>query len=330
MKPEVSVIVPAYNTEAYIAQAIESALEQTLNNIEVIVVDDASTDDTAKIAKSFTDKRLKVLVNEKNLGVSGTRNRALKEAQGKWIAVLDSDDWYAPERLEKLLQIAEAEDADMVAEDLYLIQNNAELPWSTLLNESGEEIIAVKQIDPIYVVETGIYGETGLHLGLSKPLFKKEFLIKYGIEYDETFPVIEDLYLLIQCLVNGARFIFLPKPYYFYRSRPGSLVTKSKVSHINEFIEVITKLLNQKSVQNNTKLVASLYKSLAVLKKYKAYYSVVEPLKQKKILISLNQIIRNPYFFIHFMKQLSAILKRRFNYYILGNKYAFSMLYRIK
>ncbi|MEH2161398.1 MAG: glycosyltransferase family 2 protein [Nostoc sp.] len=107
MNPKVSVIIPAYNTEAYIAKALESALEQTLNDIEVIMVDDGSNEQTVEVAKSFTDKRLKIIVNQKNIGVSAARNRALIAAQGEWIAILDSDDWYDPKRLEKLVFLAE-------------------------------------------------------------------------------------------------------------------------------------------------------------------------------------------------------------------------------
>lgn len=136
-RPEVSVIIPAYNTAAYVAQAIESALDQTFKNIEVIIIDDASTDATVKVAKRFSDERLKIFVNHQNLGAGGARNRALRTAKGKWIAVLDSDDWYAPERLEKLLQLAYTEEADLIADDLYLIRDGEKAPWSTLIAERG-------------------------------------------------------------------------------------------------------------------------------------------------------------------------------------------------
>ncbi|GBE90776.1 glycosyltransferase family 2 protein [Nostoc cycadae] len=328
MNPEVSIIIPAHNTANYIARAIESALGQTLTNLEVIVVDDASSDSTLEVINSFVDSRLKVLVNQKNLGVSGARNQALKEAQGKWIAVLDSDDWYAPDRLEKLLQVATAENADIVIDDLHFIQSGDTSPWSTLLRQSGEQIHTPCQINAPYFVATGIYGQPGLHLGLSKPIIKREFLLKHEIQYDENMQVVEDFHLLLQCLVKEAYLIFVPQAYYFYLSRPGSLVTQSKVRHINQFIVSLNYFLQQDIVQSNSKLVHSLSKSLAVLEKNRAYYSVVEPLKQKRVLTALFEFIRNPYFLVHFISQLKLILKRRFRYYVLGDKLVYEISYR--
>jgi succinoglycan biosynthesis protein ExoO len=263
------------------------------------------------------------LVNQQNLGVSGARNRALREAQGTWVAVLDSDDWYAPDRLEKLLQVAIAQNADIVIDDLNFIQNGEKSPWSTLLQKSGEQINTLFPIDATYFVETGIYGKKGLHLGLSKPIIKREFLLQHGIQYDEKMRVVEDFHLMLQCLVKGAYLIFVPQPYYFYLSRPGSLVTQSKVRHINQFSQSIRYFLQQDIVQSNPKLVQALSKSLAVLEKNRAYYSVVEPLKQKKFLTAFTKLIRNPYFLIHFVSQLQVILLRRYRYYILGDKLAY-------
>lgn len=327
MNPTISVIIPAYNTASYISRAIESALGQTLENIEVIVIDDASTDNTLEVVKSFSDSRLTVIVNEKNMGVSNARNRALKIAQGEWIAVLDSDDWYAADRLEKLLLIAKAENADIVIDDLNLIQQDDTSPWSTLLKESGEEIFDLKPIDPIYFVETGMYGQKGLHLGLSKPIFKRDFLLQHGIEYDGRKQVVEDFHFMLQCLVKEAHLIFVPQAYYFYRSRLGSLVTQSKVRHINQCQSSIQEFLQQNIVQNNKQLTRTLHQSLSVLHKYKTYYSVVEPLKQKKYGKAMVEAMRNPYFFIHFLFELRAILVRRLRYYFLKDKLVYEMVY---
>jgi succinoglycan biosynthesis protein ExoO len=120
-RPKVSIVIPAYNASDYIAKAVESALEQTLSDIETIVVDDASTDNTVAIVEAFDDPRLKLIRNEQNLGIQASRNRALMAASGKWVALLDADDWYAPNRLERLVEVAEDREIDMVADDLSLV-----------------------------------------------------------------------------------------------------------------------------------------------------------------------------------------------------------------
>ncbi|WGV27786.1 glycosyltransferase family 2 protein [Halotia branconii] len=320
MNPEVSIIIPAYNTEKYIAQAIESALGQTIKNIEVIVVDDASTDSTLEVIKSISDPRLKVLVNQPNQGVSHTRNCAIEEAKGKWIAVLDSDDWYAPERIEKFLQVAQTQSADIVIDDLYFIQDGEKSPWSTLLGESGEQINALKPINATYFVETDIYRKKGLHLGISKPLFKRDFLLKNNIQYDRRFQGVEDFHLMLQCLIKDAYLIFIPQAYYFYRTRPGSLVTQSKLKFMNQLSLATKDFLYKDVVKNNPQLVQALSQNIKVLEQNKVYYSVVEPLKQKNWLKASFQALRNPYFFIHLIGQIQPIFNRRFKYYFFKQK----------
>ncbi|MEH1970720.1 MULTISPECIES: glycosyltransferase family 2 protein [unclassified Nostoc] len=325
MNPKVSVIIPAYNTEVYIAKAIESALEQTLTDIEVIIVDDGSSDKTVEVAKSFTDQRLKVIVNQQNLGAAAARNRALRIAQGEWIAVLDSDDWYAPERLEKLVLLGNEMDADMIADDVYLIKDGETSPWSTLIKESGELIEKILQIDIVYFVETDVYGEPGLHLGLSKPLFKREFLVKHGIEYDEAIRMGQDFWLDMKCLIKGSRFFIEPKPYYFYRSRPDSLVYQSPLPRLNQYCKATNYFMEQEVVKKNPALMRALSYNLAVCKKNLAYFQVVVPLKQRKWLTALTEIRKNPGFFYDFISRFNAIIQRRIQYYVMGNKSSFDI-----
>ena len=96
----VSIIMPSYNTGKYIAETIESVLAQTYKNWELIIVDDCSTDNTDKVVERFlADGRIRYLKNPHNSGAAISRNRALREAKGKWIAFLDSDDLWMPEKL---------------------------------------------------------------------------------------------------------------------------------------------------------------------------------------------------------------------------------------
>lgn len=105
----VSIIMPAYNAEKTISEAVKSVLSQTVKTWELIVIDDGSTDKTATILSELAamDGRIRFLQNEKNQGVSYTRNRAVESAKGEWIAFLDSDDMWKPEKLEKQLALLE-------------------------------------------------------------------------------------------------------------------------------------------------------------------------------------------------------------------------------
>lgn len=99
----VSIIMPSWNTGRFIGESIQSVLNQTYKNWELIIVDDCSTDNTDEIVASFDDERIRYFRNDKNSGAALTRNKAMREARGEWIAFLDSDDLWAPEKLEKQL-----------------------------------------------------------------------------------------------------------------------------------------------------------------------------------------------------------------------------------
>lgn len=101
----VSIIMPSWNTAKFIGESIQCVINQTYKNWELIIVDDCSTDDTDEVVKTFlSDTRIKYLHNKKNSGAALTRNYAMREAQGEWIAFLDSDDLWTPDKLEKQIK----------------------------------------------------------------------------------------------------------------------------------------------------------------------------------------------------------------------------------
>lgn len=117
MKEElISVVIPAFNAEKYIKDTLESVINQTYKNIEVIVVNDCSKDDTEKILEEYSSKdvRIRKYLNEKNSGVSFTRNFGISVAKGDWIAFVDSDDIWEKDKLEKQIKYAIKNDAGLV------------------------------------------------------------------------------------------------------------------------------------------------------------------------------------------------------------------------
>lgn len=99
--------MPVFNGGKFIRESIESVLSQTFTDFELIIVDDGSTDNTIDIIRSFEDKRIRLLLNESNRGIGYTRNKALENSKGKYVAVLDSDDIAYPTRLEKQVHFLE-------------------------------------------------------------------------------------------------------------------------------------------------------------------------------------------------------------------------------
>lgn len=107
MNDLVSIIMPSYNTAKYIEKTINCVLEQTYNNWELLIVDDCSTDNSIEIIKKYVNDKIKLYINEKNSGAAVSRNRALQEAKGRWIAFLDSDDIWETNKLEKQISFME-------------------------------------------------------------------------------------------------------------------------------------------------------------------------------------------------------------------------------
>lgn len=114
MTPLLSVIVPIYNTAQYLHQCLSSIQQQTYTNLQVIMVDDGSTDHSAQIAQSFTSDPRFYLIKQSNSGVSAARNRAIHEAKGEWITFVDSDDFLQPEHYNSIITKHNIEDCDLI------------------------------------------------------------------------------------------------------------------------------------------------------------------------------------------------------------------------
>ena len=139
---KVSIIMPAYNCEKYIADSIESVLSQTYTNWELIIVDDCSTDKTTEIIESFNDERIILLHNQSNLGAALTRNIAIAKASGEWIAFLDSDDVWVDKKLEVQLSFMRQNGYVFTYTD-YRIQLNGK--WLPYIN-TGPNVVTKRKL----------------------------------------------------------------------------------------------------------------------------------------------------------------------------------------
>lgn len=124
MMKKVSVIVPMHNSEKYIEECIKSILNQTYKNIEIIVIDDNSTDKSMEILKSFSDTRLKILQSSQNLGAANARNKGIDEAKGEYICFIDSDDYWVLDKIEKQVKFLEENDYIFIYADYAYLRTN--------------------------------------------------------------------------------------------------------------------------------------------------------------------------------------------------------------
>lgn len=209
--PIVSVIVPVFNSAATLARALESALAQTLTEIEIIVVDDASTDASLAVARAIAakDARVSVIALAENGGKARAMNLATRSARGFWVAVLDADDRYRPERLQTLVQAGIAHDAELVADNQLHIDAASQAVVRQAFTAPGAgraiglaELIA--HSDPAAAFDFGIL----------KPMLRRGFIQESSIEYEPRARLAEDFYYLIGAFLAGARGWLVHAPLY--------------------------------------------------------------------------------------------------------------------
>jgi succinoglycan biosynthesis protein ExoU len=205
--PEIAVVVAAWNAESTILRAIRSALDQVGPAVEVIAVDDASTDRTLEILKGIaaSEPRLRVLRQATNGGPAGARNRALDVASAPWVTILDADDTMAHDRLSRLLALAEAGPWDVVADDLWKVWDHDH--GSARRRLWCEDRIGVEPLGFAGFVAGNLSGRTDHRgeLGFLKPLIRRDFLDRNGIRYREGMRLGEDFALYGALLACGAR-----------------------------------------------------------------------------------------------------------------------------
>ncbi len=249
----VSVIIPAYNAGAFLAEAVSSALAQTHKEIEVLIVDDKSDDNTLALARRLEreDERVRVLASERNAGPGESRNRALAAASGEWVALLDADDLWLPERLERLA--AHFADADAVSDDVVI--DGAR----TLLAANGFRVAEPVLLRPADLARHG--------LGLLQPAVRRAFLDEHAIRFDPTLRIGEDFLFQVDLLLAGARWRQLGEAYYVVRRRPGS-VTSGRREHIQGRLASDTALLERPGVEADAELRGLIEERVAWLRDY--------------------------------------------------------------
>ena len=222
--PKVTVAIPVYNNAATLARCINSATAQTMQNIEIIVVDDSSMDRGATVAESMAldDRRIKVIRLPRHRGRPHALNVAAGVARGEWLAVLGADDAYLPDRLERLVPEAETRNVNMVADNLLYIDFAVGRISRTAFDTTGpSRILAMAD----FLRAANAYA--GFDFGVLKPIVRRRFIKESGISYYEQTRVAEDFYYMLNFFAAGGRALLLSAPLYKWtlpspRHRTGS------------------------------------------------------------------------------------------------------------
>jgi len=202
--PLVSIIIPAYNAEQYLSQSLESALNQSYQDLEVIVVDDGSTDKSVAIAQEY-GSRVK-LFQQRNLGAATARNCGVKLSKGQWIAFLDSDDIWAASKIER--QLDHCGDLSWSHSDWFFIGHNQDgtIKGSDRAPKFGGDVLSKLIVDNF--------------IGTSTVMVRREVFLEVG-GFDDSLRALQDWDLWLR-IANHYEIAYLPEPLVQYRVRPSS------------------------------------------------------------------------------------------------------------
>lgn len=230
--PRVSVIMACKNVGSFIDVAIGSARRQSIEDIEIIVVDDGSEDNTAARVQTHADEDSRIrLLSGAGVGPAAARNLAIEAARGDWLAILDGDDIMHPRRLEVLLQRAEAWGADIIADNLLAFHDDASEGAHPYLLVDWRRAKRITLED--YILSNVMFSKAPC-LGYLKPMIRREMV--QGVRYDETLRIGEDYDFIVRLLAQGAKYIYAPIPLYFYRRHGGSISHRLRTSDLDALI----------------------------------------------------------------------------------------------
>lgn len=233
MNPKVSVVMPVYNGEKYLAEAIRSILDQSFKDFELLVINDGSTDRTGDMLRSYTDPRIVILENETNLGLSKSFNKGIMASRGSYIARMDADDVAVPERFEKQMSFLAAHpEVDIVGSATWRIDG-----------EGRRLGISRKALEPQALKWQSLF---------STPLFHPTVMGKASVfkenPFDESLPSSEDYELWSRLIFEkNIKIANLPEPLLMYRAFPASftqnLSPEKRANSLNNSLRNIERYL---------------------------------------------------------------------------------------
>jgi succinoglycan biosynthesis protein ExoO/succinoglycan biosynthesis protein ExoU len=279
-----SVVVPAYNAERTIRRAIASALAQTEQRCEVLVIDDASGDATAAIVASLADqdRRVSLLRNPTNRGPAASRNRGLAVARGDWVVLLDADDELLPTRIETLVALGQRHGADLVADNLLICPEDD--PGQAKPMISARALPAGRFLSTAAFVagNVGSRWTPRVSYGFLQPIMRRDFLQTHDLLYDERNRFAEDFLLYTACLLKGARWWITPQAMYRYWVRAGSSTDVQSAADLLRIRSMEQKLLRDEPlVASDPELARALRRHMAIIDRFYRYRAFTDAVKAR-------------------------------------------------
>ena len=294
-KPKLSVIVSVYNTEKYIEKCLDSLLNQTYKNIEIVVINDCSTDNSLKILKKYAKKydNIKLLENKENKGLSYSRNIGLDNASGDYIGYIDSDDYIDSDYYEKMMKAIIKEKSDIVITDMKIVYENHSNPDHITKGCNGD-------VTTLNIIKNGLAASA------CNKVFKKEIISKYKFSEGK---LNEDLAVILPSIVSANKLSYVEDNYYYYVQRGGS-IQNSRFSdkRFDIFYGVELTLKRIKGCKNYNKISqAIIYEQLIVLLIY-VIPKEKNLIRRYKILKKFNKLskqynIRSNQYFWQFLEE---------------------------
>jgi succinoglycan biosynthesis protein ExoO len=219
-EPQVSVVIPVYNSVSTLRRSVTSVLRQSLGEIEILIVDDGSQDATLTAARELgsTDNRIRVLALPENRGKAHAMNAAIAEACGAWIAVLDADDWYEPNRLEVLITAANSQCVTLAADNQYFHDAGADRIVRTAFPVAQGAQPLTRQV---FVAGSDPYAD--FNYGMLKPIVRTGFLRRSGLSYRENARLSEDFLYLVEFYAAGGNGVLVNQPLYHWTQSFGTI-----------------------------------------------------------------------------------------------------------
>jgi GT2 family glycosyltransferase len=309
--PRASVVIPVFNQESLITACVRSVQAQTITDIEIIVVDDASTDGTANtVAKlGAHDPRIRLVRCERNSGPGVARNRGIALSTGTWVALLDADDVYHPDRLRCLLETACATKADMVADNLWLCPTDPQPAPELMLSDTEFRDEMVVEAAEFVNRNMGSGSARRDAYGFLKPIIRKDFLEAHTICYDDA-RFAEDYLFYLRCLIAGARWIIIPSALYYYRVSTNGLTHRPSREDLLCVVAAESQMLVSDAIKRDELLSGAIDRHRQSVILSLSWSGFAEALKRKDPVGAMSSLVSAPGAFVHIGRQSIRALPR--------------------